>query len=80
MVKVGVDLLNIKGDELAVISEVKHPDEKMQRRLFDLGFYPGTPIKRVLTSPKGDPRAYKIRGTTIALRNSDAQYIFVEEK
>lgn len=75
-----LDLLSIPADESKIIAMIKHPDEKMQRRLFDLGFYPGTPIKRVLTSPKGDPRAYKIRGTTIALRNSDAQYIFVEEK
>jgi Fe2+ transport system protein FeoA len=49
----------------------------MNRRLIDLGFYKGTAIKRVLTSPKGDPIAYRVRGTTIALRNNDAKYVEV---
>lgn len=73
------NLLTLKDGESAVITSVCHPDEEMKRRLFDLGFYPGTQVKRVLSSPKGDPLAYRVRGTTIALRNSDAQHILIGE-
>lgn len=72
------NLLSLKKEEEGIISKVTHPDNGMKRRLLDLGFYENTPIKRVLESPKGDPIAYKVRGTTIALRNSDAQYIILK--
>lgn len=49
----------------------------MKQRFYDLGFYPGTLVKKVLTSPKGDPIAYRVRGTTIAIRNYDAAYVEV---
>lgn len=61
----------------AIIVKVHHPDEKMQRRLYDLGFYEGTAVMKSLQGPQGDPAAYKIKGATIALRNQDAQYIHV---
>lgn len=72
------NLLSLALEEEGIISEVIHPDNGMKRRLLDLGFYEGTPIKRILESPKGDPIAYKVRGTTIALRNSDSQYILLK--
>lgn len=49
----------------------------MRRRLFDLGFVPGTEVKAVRESPLGDPRAYLLRGAVYALRNPDAQQIQV---
>lgn len=72
-----MNLLDLKEQEEAVVDSITHPDVDMKRRLLDLGFYKGTPIKKVLISPKGDPNAYRVRGTTIALRNNDAQYIEV---
>lgn len=72
-----MNLLNLNEQEEAIVEDITHPDADMKRRLLDLGFYKGTPIKKVLTSPKGDPMAYRVRGTTIALRNNDAQYIEV---
>lgn len=74
-----MNLLKIHSQEEAIIEDILHPDEEMKRRLFDLGFYKGTLVKKVLVSPKGDPIAYRVRGTTIALRNSDAQYIEVKK-
>ena len=50
----------------------------LRRRIFDLGFIPGTPIKCVRHSPAGNPIAYFIRGTTIAIRNEDAAHIHVD--
>ena len=46
-----------------------------KRRLLDLGLINGTAIKPVLISPLGDPRAYEIRSTLIALRSDDAEKI-----
>jgi len=48
-----------------------------RRRLFDLGIIPGTEIKVEMVSPGGDPTAYRIRGTVIALRYSQARLIKV---
>lgn len=52
--------------------------ESERRRIFDLGIIPGTEIKALQKSPLGDPGAYFIRGTVIALRNEDARKIIVE--
>lgn len=49
------------------------------RRLRDLGFIEGAVVKRLRASPLGDPCAYLIKGTQIAIRNSDAEHIEVED-
>ncbi|TYP57832.1 FeoA family protein [Thermosediminibacter litoriperuensis] len=48
-----------------------------RRRFLDLGFVPGTLITTYFTSFTGDPTAYRIRGTTIALRKEDSSKILV---
>jgi DtxR family Mn-dependent transcriptional regulator len=48
-----------------------------RRRLLDLGFTPGTRIDVDLTTFAGDPRAYRVRGTLIALRHEQASQILV---
>ncbi len=52
----------------------------MRRRLLDLGFTRGAVVVPVLHSAfgRGDPRAYRVRGTLIALRRDQAKHIFVE--
>lgn len=47
----------------------------IRRRILDLGILPGTRVKCVRHSPSGDPIAFQVRGTTIALRNVDASAI-----
>ncbi len=49
----------------------------MRRRLMDLGFTPGAETTPILSAAAGDPRAYSIRGTVIALRNATAKEITV---
>lgn len=44
---------------------------RLSRRLFDLGVTVGTPVKCVLKAPFGDPSAYRVKGTLIAVRSSD---------
>lgn len=49
-----------------------------RRRFLDLGLTPGTLIYPELRNFFGDPRAYRIRGTLIALRKDQAAQIWVK--
>lgn len=49
-----------------------------RRRFLDLGLTPGTTIYPELTNFFGEPRAYRVRGTAIALRNDQASQIWVK--
>lgn len=46
-----------------------------RRRLLDLGFVPGALVEAAMISPSGDPTAYRIRGTLIALRHEQANFV-----
>ncbi|CDE13826.1 ferrous iron transport protein A [Clostridium sp. CAG:470] len=49
--------------------------EGIKRRLLDMGLVKGTEITPILISPSGDPRAFLVRGTIIAIREEDAKNI-----
>jgi DtxR family Mn-dependent transcriptional regulator len=49
-----------------------------RRRFLDLGLTPGTTIYPELQNFFGDPRAYRVRGTLIALRKDQAAQIWVK--
>ncbi|MBT3344277.1 MAG: metal-dependent transcriptional regulator [Gemmatimonadetes bacterium] len=49
-----------------------------RRRLLDLGLVPGTQIAVERRAAMGDPTAYRVRGSLIALRQDLAQRILVE--
>lgn len=51
----------------------------MRRRLQDLGFVEGNFVDILNTGALGDPTAYRINGTVIALRKEDADSILVED-
>ncbi len=51
--------------------------ENIRKRLLDLGFTKGASITPVLISPSKDPRAFSIRGTLIAVRKEDANFIHI---
>ncbi|HEX5220478.1 MAG TPA: metal-dependent transcriptional regulator [Verrucomicrobiae bacterium] len=51
-----------------------------RRRLLDLGFVAGTPVEMEMVSPAGDPTAYRVRGTVIALRREQAGLIRIATK
>lgn len=48
-----------------------------RRRLLDLGFVPGSLVESALTGPGGDPTAYQVRGSLVALRREQARYVRV---
>ncbi len=47
----------------------------LQARLADLGFIRHSRVTCLFASALGDPRAYEIRGSVIALRGKDARQI-----
>jgi ferrous iron transport protein A len=49
-----------------------------RRRLLDLGLVPDSQVEVIRRSPAGNPTAYLIKGTLIALRNEDARQILVD--
>ena len=59
-----------------VVSLVSY--EKNKRRLLDLGFTAGAFITALFSSPAGDPTAYLIRGTIVAIRGEDARKIKID--
>jgi DtxR family Mn-dependent transcriptional regulator len=66
-----------KGRVVALSPRLRGAD---RRRMMDLGILPGTTINVEMTSPSGDPTAYKIRGALIALRKEQAKLIQVESE
>jgi DtxR family Mn-dependent transcriptional regulator len=63
------------------LAEVLGLDDACQgfsrRRLMDLGFTEGAHIEPVLKTFAGDPRAYRIRGTVVAVRRDQAVHVIV---
>lgn len=72
-----MSLLEIKMNEKARIISIT-TEESLQRRLYDLGFFPGNSVECILISPFSSPILYKVNGAFIALRSSDAKRIEVE--
>jgi DtxR family Mn-dependent transcriptional regulator len=62
-----------RGTVLGISRACRRPE---RRRLMDLGILPGTVIAAELTSPSGDPTAYRVRDTLIALRREQADVIY----
>lgn len=55
-----------------------HATGMNRRRLMDLGILPGTRLVAELKSPMGDPVAYRVRDTLIALRREQSHQIEIE--
>jgi ferrous iron transport protein A len=72
-------LNNLEIGRSAIVKNI-HNKASERRRLLDLGILPGTLIENVMLSPLGDPVAYRIRNSVIALRNEQTILIEVEEQ
>jgi DtxR family Mn-dependent transcriptional regulator len=69
----------LDSGEQAVVTSISPACRGVERRrLLDLGLVPGTRVTAEFKSPAGDPVAYRVRGALIALRNQQADMIFVE--
>jgi DtxR family Mn-dependent transcriptional regulator len=65
------------GQEAEVLSIDETCQGFTRRRFLDLGLTPGTRVCPELANAFGDPRAYRIRGTLIALRKDQAALVHV---
>lgn len=64
------------GEVMTIASSCRGAE---RRRLLDLGIVAGTTIQAELRGPGGDPTAYRIRETLIALRRKQAHNIRIRE-
>jgi ferrous iron transport protein A len=53
---------------------------EMGRRIRDMGLVPGTELMVVGRAPLQDPVAVRMKGFTLSLRNSEADFITVEAR
>lgn len=78
-VKEYVPLSTLEEGELAKISGISKSIRGLQRRrLLDLGFVHGSEIIKEFSSPNGDPVAFRIKNSLIALRKEQSDKIFIE--
>ncbi len=73
------NLLDLMVGEKGVVFKVD-AEIGLKQRLRDIGFINGAEVLVLHRSPSGDPRAYKIKNTVIALRNRDAKHIIISKK
>lgn len=73
-----IKLNETKGNREYRVTGVYAPDN-LRYRFYDLGIVEGGYIKRLKSSPLGDPVSYFVKGTVLAIRNRDACHIEVEE-
>ena len=69
-------LSDLKVGEYGTVLSID-TDEKIKRRLLDIGLVPGTKVECLLKSPLGEPKAYNIRGCIFVLRNEDTKKITI---
>lgn len=72
-----VNMRNMSDNQAGTITAVKVAGD-LGRRLRDMGLVPGTEIKIQGRAPLYDPVALRVRGATLTLRNTEADYIEVE--
>ena len=72
-------LNNLELNEKGIVKSISC-DNRITRRLYDLGLLENTVICPIFSSPFGDPSAYEFRGNIIAIRNDDANNIVVNVK
>ncbi|MBO5020382.1 MAG: ferrous iron transport protein A [Clostridia bacterium] len=72
-------LYDLNVGESALVYKITSRSD-MRQRFLDIGLIENTPVECVGQSPAGDPKAYLIRGAVIAIRNDDANDIFIKEE
>lgn len=74
-------LSSLPEGESSIIQEIDTDmNREERRRLLDLGLYPGVSIRNCFKSAAGEPIAYEILGTVLALRKEQADKIYLKEQ
>jgi ferrous iron transport protein A len=69
-------LYELRPGERGIVGKVE-AEPALKLHLMELGFVAGSPIVFLMSTPFGDPNIYALRGTSIALRKSEAKCIRV---
>lgn len=72
----GTTLDGLRPGQAGVVVKVD-AEPALKLHLMELGFVAGSPIAFLMSTPFGDPNIYALRGTSIALRKSEAKCIRV---
>ena len=70
-------LNEFKINEQGIVKKIE-AEEKIKRRLFDMGVTPGTEVVLRKHAPLGDPIEVTIRGYELTLRKDEANKILME--
>lgn len=74
-------LASLEMGEMAEVTGISPNCRGQQRRrLMDLGIVPGSQITAVMQSASGDPKGYRVMGTTIGIRKNQAEQVFINRK
>lgn len=72
----GVSLESLTPGQTGTVVRIE-AEPALKLHLMELGFVAGSPIVFLMSTPFGDPNIYALRGTSIALRRSEARCIRV---
>ena len=72
-----INIRQMNDNQEGTIASIKVAGD-LGRRIRDMGLVPGTEIRIQGRAPLYDPVALRVRGATLTLRNSEADYIEVE--
>ena len=73
-------LTHLKTGSSSVIQKLDDSiSGEQRRRLLDLGIYPGATITHCFDSVTGEPKAFEVLGSVIALRKEQTDKIFMSE-
>ena len=64
----------LRSGQEGVITAVEG-EPALRRRLLEAGFVPDSSVHFLMATPFGDPLVFSLRGTQIALRQSDARHV-----
>jgi len=64
----------LRPGQAGVVARVE-AEPALKIHLMELGFVAGSPLVFLMSTPFGDPNIYALRGTSIALRKSEAKCI-----
>lgn len=70
------NLHSLRPGETAVV-KCLNSKGALRRRLLDMGIVEGTKVECLGVSPGGDPKAFLVRGSMLAIRDRDCRDIIV---
>jgi len=68
------------GTVACVLPPTAAADEQLVRRLAEIGFLPGEPVRVMARAPGAEPLAVRVGRSTFALRHFEAAFVQVEPR